>query len=179
MDHAEPAVAPEATEATEDTEATEAAEDTDALVSTLLTASRALVGVSARSIATVEHRVTLTQFRVLVVLDAHGPTRLNQLAARLDVAPSTALRTVDRLIAARLVDRRDNERDRREVVIRLTPAGHDTVQEVTSRRKAAIEEIVQHMPAERRRVLVDALAAFADAADEPQVPEDSARRLGW
>ena len=171
MTHAEPAAA--------GIKAPEAASDTDALVSALLTASRALVGVSARSIATVEHRVTLTQFRVLVVLDAHGPTRLNQLAARLDVASSTALRTVDRLIAARLVDRRDNERDRREVVIQLTPAGLDVVREVTSRRKAAIEEIVQQMPAERRRALVEALAAFAAAADEPQVPEDSARRLGW
>ena len=168
MNHAEPATADAA-----------ATEDTDALVSALLTASRALVGVSARSIATVEHRVTLTQFRVLVVLDAHGPTRLNQLATRLDVAPSTALRTVDRLVAAQLVDRRDNERDRREVVISLTPPGHDVVREVTSRRKVAIEEIVQKMPAERRRSLVEALAVFAEAADEPQVPEDSARRLGW
>jgi DNA-binding MarR family transcriptional regulator len=158
---------------------TEPAEDTDALVMALLTASRALVGVSASSIATVEHRVTLTQFRVLVVLDAHGPTRLNQLAARLDVASSTALRTVDRLVAAGLVDRRDNERDRREVVIRLTPAGQDVVREVTSRRKQAIEEIAARMPRERRRALVEALTAFAEAADEPQVPEDSARRLGW
>jgi DNA-binding MarR family transcriptional regulator len=158
---------------------TEPAEDTDALVMALLTASRALVGVSASSIATVEHRVTLTQFRVLVVLDAHGPTRLNQLAARLDVASSTALRTVDRLVAAGLVDRRDNERDRREVVIRLTPAGQDVVREVTSRRKRAIEAIAERMPRERRRALVEALTAFAEAADEPQVPEDSARRLGW
>jgi DNA-binding MarR family transcriptional regulator len=158
---------------------TQPVEGTDALVMALLTASRALVGVSARSIATVENRVTLTQFRVLVVLDAHGPTRLNQLAARLDVAPSTALRTVDRLVAAELVDRRDNERDRREVVIKLTPPGLDVVREVTSRRKAAIEEIVQQMPAERRRALVEALSAFAEAADEPLVPEDSARRLGW
>jgi DNA-binding MarR family transcriptional regulator len=157
----------------------EPAEDTDALVMALLTASRALVGVSARSIAAVEHRVTLTQFRLLVVLDAHGPTRLNSLAARLGVASSTALRTVDRLVAAGLVDRRDNERDRREVVIRLTPAGHDVVREVTSRRKQAIEEIAERMPVDRRRALVEALAAFAEAADEPQVPEDSARRLGW
>jgi DNA-binding MarR family transcriptional regulator len=171
VNHAEPA--------THAASASTTQEDTDALVSALLTASRALVGVSARSIATVEHRVTLTQFRVLVVLDAHGPTRLNQLAARLAVAPSTALRTVDRLVAAQLVDRRDNERDRREVVISLTPAGHGVVREVTSRRKAAIEEIVREMPAERRRTLVEALAAFAEAADEPQVPEDSARRLGW
>ncbi|HET6560803.1 MAG TPA: MarR family winged helix-turn-helix transcriptional regulator [Marmoricola sp.] len=152
---------------------------TDELVSALLSASRALVGVSARSIATVEHRVTLTQFRVLVVIDTHGPTRLNQLATRLDVAPSTALRTVDRLIAAGLVDRRDNEQDRREVVIRLTAAGQDMVTEVIGRRRRAIGEIVSQMPLDQRRAVIDALVAFADAADEPQAPEDSARRLGW
>src|SRR5665647_545120 len=39
----------------------------DELVSALLTASRALVGVSARSLARVEDAVTITQFRTLVV----------------------------------------------------------------------------------------------------------------
>ena len=82
-------------------------------------------------------------------------------------------------VAAGLVDRRDNERDRREVVISLTPAGDDVVREVTSRRKHAIEEIAERMPVGRRQALVDALTAFAEAAEEPQVPEDSARRLGW
>ena len=42
--------------------------DADELVSALLTASRALVGVSARSLAHVEDAVTITQFRTLVVL---------------------------------------------------------------------------------------------------------------
>jgi len=55
----------------------------DELVSALLTASRALVGVSARSLAHVEDAVTITQFRTLVVLEGHGDTRLNQLAERL------------------------------------------------------------------------------------------------
>ena len=59
----------------------------DELVSALLTASRALVGVSARSLARVEDAVTITQFRTLVVLEGHGDTRLNQLAERLAVTP--------------------------------------------------------------------------------------------
>jgi DNA-binding MarR family transcriptional regulator len=49
----------------------------------------------------------------LVVLEGHGDTRLNQLAERLGLTPSTALRMVDRLIAARLVTREENEADRR------------------------------------------------------------------
>src|SRR4051794_28561686 len=83
-------------------------ETRDQIVTALLTASRALVGVSARSLAAVEDAVTLTQFRTLVVLQAHGSTRLNRLADRLEVNSSTALRTVDRMVASGLVDRREN-----------------------------------------------------------------------
>jgi DNA-binding MarR family transcriptional regulator len=151
----------------------------DALVSTLLTASRVLVGVSARSLAEVEGAVTLTQFRVLVVLEGHGSARLNQLASRLGVGPSTAMRTVDRLIAAGFVQRHANARDRREVVIDLTPAGRRLVDTVTRRRREAIEQIVRAMPVERRQDLVEALITFAAAADEPVLAAESATKLGW
>ena len=64
----------------------------DDLVDTILLSSRALVALSARSIATA-HGVTLPQFRMFVVLEAHQ-TNLRGLAAALDVAPSTATRMV-------------------------------------------------------------------------------------
>lgn len=150
----------------------------DELVTALLTASRALVGVSARSLEGVDESVTLTQFRTLVVLHGHGATRLNRLAARLGVNASTALRTVDRLIANGLVDRRANDQDRREVVIELTPRGRGVVDQATERRRAAIAEIVRAMPEAHRDGLVDALIAFSEAADEPLVP-DAATSLGW
>lgn len=153
--------------------------EVDSLVTALLTASRALVGVSARSLGEVENAVTLTQFRTLVVLEGHGPSRLNLLANRLDVGASTALRTVERLIDAGFVERRENEHDRREVVIELTVPGRRLVDDVTRRRRRAIEELVRAMPEERRRDLVDALIAFAAAGDEPLVTADAATRLGW
>jgi DNA-binding MarR family transcriptional regulator len=150
--------------------------DTDTLVSALLTASRVLVAVSARSLEDVDETVTLSQFRALVVLDGHGPSRLNQLAARLDVGSPTALRMVDRLIRAGLVQRHENEHDRREVVIALTDAGRSVVQRVTRRRRTAIATVVAAMPSERRADLVEALIAFAAAADEPVVAEADARQ---
>lgn len=54
---------------------TPATADSDAVVETL-TASRALLGVIARSLATVMDTVTLPQFRVLVVLSDFGPLRM-------------------------------------------------------------------------------------------------------
>lgn len=154
-------------------------ETIDEVVAAVLTASRVLVGVSARSLAQVEESVTLTQFRTLVVLDGHGPSRLNLLAERLDVTASTALRMVDRLIAAGLVDRRENAQDRREVVIDLTAEGRKLVRKVSRKRRAEIERIVLGMPVGRRRELVRALVAFAGAADEPAVVAEAASRLGW
>ncbi len=153
--------------------------EVDELVTALLTASRVLVGVSARSLAEVEEAVTVTQFRVLVVLRGHGETRLNRLADRLAVTPSTALRTVDRLIAAELVTRRENARDRREVVIELTARGRQTVDRVTERRRGAIREIVEQMPHQQASRLVEALSTFAAAADEPAAALDAAAAMGW
>ena len=140
--------------------------DLDDLVGSLLTASRALVGVSARSLADVEDRVTLSQFRTLVVLVTHGETPLNQLAERLQVGPSTALRTVDRLIAEGYADRAAGTEDRRQVALAATPDGVRLVEEVTSRRREAIAAIVRQMPVAERAAVVSALDSFAQAAGE-------------
>jgi DNA-binding MarR family transcriptional regulator len=151
-------------------------EDTDELVTALLAASRVLVGVSVRSLAQVEDAVTLTQFRTLVVLDSRGEINLNRLAELLDVNSSTAMRMIDRLLAADLVTRRDNPANRREVLLGLTRAGKRIVRQVTARRRGEIARIVTAMPAAHRGTLVDALRAFAEAAGEPD-PGLSA--LGW
>lgn len=153
--------------------------DNDDLVSALLTASRALVGVSARSLADVEDTVTLTQFRTLVVLSAHGDGTLVHLAAQLGVNASTAQRQVDRLVGIGLVDRRENPQDRRELLLTITPAGRSLINRVSRRRRAAIARIVGGIPEEQRGALIAALDAFAAAAGEPKEAAAAASRLGW
>ena len=151
--------------------------DVDELVTAVLTASRALVGVSARSLAEVEETVTITQFRTLVVLDNRGQINLNSLADELDVNSSTAMRMIDRLLAAGLVTRQDNPVNRREVLLGLTEEGARLVATVTRHRRAEIARIVTAMPTERRTELVAALHAFAEAAGEPR--PRPASTLGW
>ncbi len=137
------------------------------------------MGVSARSLEQVEDAITITQFRTLVALEGHGDTRLNQLAERLGVTSSTALRMVDRLIAAELVTREENKADRREVLIGLTSEGARLVCEVTTRRRAEIAAIVAAMPQEGREDVVAALNAFAQAAGEATPSVDTAAQLRW
>lgn len=145
----------------------------------MLTASRALVGVSARSLADVEDTVTIAQFRILVLLTSQGRTTLVQLAARLGVNASTAQRQVDRLVREELVDRRENPDDRRQVLLVPTAQGARLVEAVTERRRAEIARIVQTLPGEDRTALVAALEAFAAAANEPTAGRDPAHPLGW
>lgn len=136
----------------------------DEIVDAVLSSSRALVAVSARSIAGAKG-VTLPQYRMLVVL--HGAaTNLSGLAAALDVAPSTAMRMVDRLIAAGLVERTVPPGNRRETHLELTAIGRQVVRTVNARRRRDLLAIIERVPAARRRGLADAMAAFATAADQ-------------
>jgi hypothetical protein len=65
--------------------------DADA-VDAVLTASRSLVAVATRSLGAAAEETTIAQYRALVVLASRGPQRIVDLAAALDVAPSTARR---------------------------------------------------------------------------------------
>jgi DNA-binding MarR family transcriptional regulator len=154
------------------------ASDVDAVTTALLTASRLLVAVSARSLAAFEDRVTLPQFRTLVVLATRGPMNLIRLAELLDVNPSTATRMTDRLAAAGLLQREANPDTRREVVLTLTEEGRHIVEQVTALRRTAIADIVARMPVQQRSGLVRALHSFTEAGGEaPAGPE--VHPLGW
>ncbi|MEV8566746.1 MarR family transcriptional regulator [Streptomyces sp. NPDC051322] len=156
--------------------------DATEMVAAVVTASRVLVAVSARSLAAVEETLTVPQFRMLVVLDAGGPVNLSRLAEHLAVNPSTAMRMADRLIAAGTMERTSDPADRRAAKLALTPAGQRVVHQVTQRRHQEITRIVRAMPVERRGAMVEALQAFADAAGEPQIDPDAYGGLllpGW
>lgn len=78
---------------------------------------------ASRTPAFPDPHVTMAQMRVLMVLAALGEARMSDLAHRLGVAPSTLSSVVDRLVEAGLANRLDDPRDRRSVVVALTPVG--------------------------------------------------------
>ncbi|MFC8271869.1 MarR family winged helix-turn-helix transcriptional regulator [Streptomyces sp. NPDC057271] len=156
-------------------------DDIEAVTRAVLTASRLLVALSARSLATVEDSITLPQFRMLVVLSTRGPSKLVALAEQLGVQPSTAMRMVDRLIASGLMSRRTNPDNRRETELSLTEAGGRVVQDVTARRRGEITAVLRRLEPAQRSALVEALDAFNAAGREPAFDEGGmgAHPLGW
>jgi DNA-binding MarR family transcriptional regulator len=140
------------------------------LTDAVLTASRVLVAVAARSLVEHEDEVSLQQYRALVVLGSRGAQRPVDLAEALGVDPSTATRMCDRLVDKRLISRRRQVGDRREVRLELSARGRALVEAVTERRRREIERILSIVPSDERTDLVRAFRAFANAAGE--VPED-------
>lgn len=144
--------------------------DLDTSAAAVLTASRALLAVVARSIALELDRVTVPQFRVLVILSTAGePVRNRDLAEALGVHPSTFTRNADRLVAGGWVRRAQNPDNRRETLVTLTPAGRRVVDRVTARRRDEIREILGRLTASDRELVLEALSAFGCAAGEPDV----------
>jgi DNA-binding MarR family transcriptional regulator len=148
----------------------------DAVVDSVLSASRALVAVAARSLAAAEEQVTLPQYRALVVLASRGPQRAVDLAEALGVSQSTGTRMCDRLERKGLISRVRPAADRRTVITTITPAGMQLVDAVTRRRRREIRAILRKMTPDVRAALVPTFRAFADAAGEAP---DQAWSLGW
>jgi DNA-binding MarR family transcriptional regulator len=152
---------------------TTADESLDVLTDSLLTASRLLVALSARSIAHVDDTITIPQFRTLVILSQQGPINLATLASLLGVEASTTGKMVDRLVGTGMIDRRPHPHSRRDLLVQLTARGDQIVRQVTANRRAEIARIVAKMPPGQRQGLVAALTAFTTAAGEPTAHVDA------
>ena len=151
-------------------------ESADSVVDAVLSASRVLVAVAARSLSDIAEEVTLTQYRTLVVLASRGAQNLVGLAEAVAVTPATATRMCDRLVKKKLIVRQSEQDDRRQVRLALTKKGLRLVGDVTDRRRREIEAILSTIAPEEQTVLVQALSQFAAAAGE--VPEQD-WSTGW
>lgn len=148
----------------------------DSMVDAVLSASRVLVAVAARSLADAGEDVTLTQYRSLVVLASRGPKTVAELADLVAVTPPTASRLCDRLVKKGLIRRRAGRHDRRQVHIALTETGRELIDTVTVRRRREIADLLTAIPLETQRSVVAALTQLAEVAGE--VPEQD-WSAGW
>lgn len=136
-------------------------------VESVMRASRALVGITAASIMTVDDVVTVPQVRVMMMIATRGAMNLAAVADALHVNPSNASRLVDRLLKIGLVDRREAPTDRRNIALTLTADGQALIDGVIRHRRNAIRRALRQMDPERRELLAAVLEDFATAAGEP------------
>ena len=139
-------------------------DQSETIVDAVLAASRVFVAVASNALVGTTPEVTLPQFRALVLLEQHGTPSMTRLADELGVVPSTASRMCDRLVAKKLVRRSLDRSNRRQVTLRLQPAGHALIAESTRRRKQEITRLLRHIPRADQDRLAESLTLLVTAA---------------
>ena len=137
----------------------------DAATDAVLLASRAVVGIAARSLPDGAD-VTLVQFRALVLLQHDGTLNAGRLAELLAVSPSTVTSLCDRLLSKQLIERAPGTTSRREVMVALAPLGTTLVDTAIAARRREIARILARIPPDQLDGMVEALNMFAEAAEE-------------
>jgi DNA-binding MarR family transcriptional regulator len=129
----------------------------------LLSMLRLAMGISVHAADEVDSAVSAVQLRALTVLSGVPGSNLGRLADAMGVALSTASRLVERLVAAGLVDRRTSEVNRREVALRLTQHGADTLSRYDAIRLENLHRVLERLSPDDRDAVLTGLRALARA----------------
>ncbi|HIX00091.1 MAG TPA: MarR family transcriptional regulator [Candidatus Nesterenkonia stercoripullorum] len=104
--------------------------------------------------------VTPSQAEVIMVLSEYGPITLRGLGRLLVCESGSPSRLVDTLVKRGLVHRVDNPMDRRQVLLQLTPAGHNLCPEVLANEKTTEESLREAFGEELLEEFVQATRRF-------------------
>lgn len=149
------------------------AAETDAV----LAACRLLVAVSVAALEALDEEVSLTQFRILLVIASRGTATLSEVAHATGLHLSKASRTCDHMVATDLLVRTDDPADRRSLQLRVTPRADQVMADVAKARRRAIVPVLTTMTPARRAELVSVLTDLTEAAGEAE--EQHLWSLGW
>jgi DNA-binding MarR family transcriptional regulator len=114
--------------------------------------------------------LSLPQFRVLTFLSRKPGVPLSSVAEHLGVSRSTASATVDRLVRRKLVRRTTHPEERRSVVLTLTPAGAEHLQQAREAASARMAKVLAGLPAADLLQVMKGLTLLGSAFREIAVP---------
>ena len=109
--------------------------------------------------------VTTAQNRTILELGYGGTVSLLDLAERLGVDKSTMSRTVEHLVRARLVERRQDSENRRYVKVSLTERGEAIFREIDGKLSRYYEAILCAIPEEKREQVQQSTLLLAEAIE--------------
>jgi DNA-binding MarR family transcriptional regulator len=103
-----------------------------------------------------------------------GPMTVNELAARLEVAPTTASLLIGELSRKGILERREDEADRRRRIITIGERSRPAIEQWLAPGASAWRTALDPLPPAHRRVLIDTLTAYERAltSQHPDEPTD-------
>ncbi len=121
-----------------------------------------------------EIAITMPQAKLLYLLGAAGELHMSELVHRLGVSLSTISGLVDRVVDQGYATRREDPVDRRQVMVGLTPAGHDFIDRFRELNARQMRELLELLGDRDLTCVRDALAALSNAATRHAGTEGSA-----
>ncbi|PNE43113.1 hypothetical protein AOB60_09955 [Streptomyces noursei] len=106
-----------------------------------------------------------SRLAALVELAAHGPLRIGELAARMNITLSTTSRMVDLLDGSGWITRRPDPADQRASLISPNAAGRALLDAVRRETAGVLAEELGRLAPGRRRQLHDALPALEELTE--------------
>jgi DNA-binding MarR family transcriptional regulator len=107
--------------------------------------------------------VTVAQCHVLLEVEASGEAAIGSLAACLELDASTLSRTVDGLVRAGLIERREDPENRRRQLVRLTPAGREKADFINDSCDRFYRDLLRRLPGEQAEAVRVALPLLVQA----------------
>jgi DNA-binding MarR family transcriptional regulator len=153
--------------------------ETDEAVRALLLLMPRLVGRAKRLPVPAELQSLALGPRHLSLLSCllfDGPTTVNDLAARLEVAPTTASLLIGELSRKGILERREDEADRRRRIIAISEESRPAIEKWLAHGATAWRAALEPLAPAHRRILVDTLNAYerAVATQNPDEPSEGA-----
>ncbi|NEA40614.1 MarR family transcriptional regulator [Streptomyces sp. SID11385] len=121
-------------------------------------AKRMPVPEALRSLALAPRHLSLFSYLLL-----DGPLTVGELAERLGVAPTTASLMIGELSRKGILERREDERDRRRRIVGIAPAHEPAVRAWLAPGAAAWRAALGPLDAEQRLLFVRTLRAYEEA----------------
>ncbi|HWE64553.1 MAG TPA: MarR family transcriptional regulator [Chloroflexota bacterium] len=104
--------------------------------------------------------LTMSQFKLLLLVAANDRSRVGDLAHALGVTPPTVTTSLDRLVAHGLVRREDDPIDRRLVIARLTHDGKELLERLNLYNQKEIADCLTALDEEDLRCLCVGMEAL-------------------
>lgn len=101
---------------------------------------------------------SLAQVHTIEVLGIHGAMRMKELADKLGITTGTLTVQVDKLVAAKLIERFPHPNDRRAIVVGLTESGLAIHRHHNQLHLDLVKDITRHFDKEQEASLISCLA---------------------
>jgi DNA-binding MarR family transcriptional regulator len=129
----------------------------------LLALWRQILSGSTRSLYALlaELDLSMTQLKLLhVLVECKSEVSIKELAEELSMSLPNASRTIDGLLQRGLLERREDEHDRRVKRVGATPAARELIDRVDTARLQGLEAWAERLSPEQRQTLLTALSSL-------------------